>query len=249
MKLMIQLMSLGLVLSLATPAMAVEDAYFQIKKVSVRDVTEKYEGTAVMATPVMANCAAVNANGELLSPMAAPVKGADAELNPLTQLDIYLDQIINLGRKVWNIIEAGRPVVNVKMDVANALPRGLSCWNELSGWQIPQSKVYEVVYENGFGAEVVTFAYRVTFTAGGGMNGKGKYVTNATFMPASLNVSWGFTFNATAEIPSVFNMGTTDNPVAGMQMVMKWSVDTPVTHIEESETFFVSGDNKLVHLE
>lgn len=235
---------LGLVLAASSTAFGFDQAYYQIKKVSVRDVTAKYAHTEVMATPVMANC--TSAKSVELSPMAAPTTSAATSL---ADIGIYLDQIVNMGVKIWNIVEAGKPVVNVKMDVANALPMGLQCWTDLAGWQIPQSKVYEVAYENGFGAEVVTFAFRVTFTAGGNMNGKGKYLTNATFMPASLNVSWGFTFNATAEIPSVFNMGTSEDPVAGMQMVMKWSVDTAFSHIEESETFFVSGDNKLVHLE
>jgi hypothetical protein len=96
---------------------------------------------------------------------------------------------------------------------------------------------------------VVDFAYRVVFTAGGSLNGQGKYITNATIMPADMNVSWGFTFNANAEVPSVFNTGSSGQPVAGMQLLMKWSVDTVMSHIEQAETFYVGGDNTMKHLE
>lgn len=232
------------VVAFSTPALAVDNAYFEIKDVVVSDVTSEYEGTELMNTPVMGHC--TSSSAPVLSPMASDLAEGIGSLN---EASIFLDQVINLGQKVWTLVEAGKPVANVNINVANALPRGLSCWNELAGWQIPQSKVYKIDYINGFGSKVVTFAYRVTFTAGGNYQGKGKYVTHATFMPATLSVAWGFTFNATAEIPSVFNMGTSEDPVAGMQMVMKWSVDTPIKHIEHTETFFVSGDNQLVRLQ
>lgn len=169
-------------------------------------------------------------------------------MDPFEDITVVIDKIVNLGQKIWNLVKQGSPVVNLKMDKANALPMGVKCWSDLAGWEIPNSKSYRVKYENGFGMTVVDFAFRVVYTAGGSYNGKGKYVTNAMFMPANINVQWGFGLNATAEVPQVFNRGTKEDPIAGMQMTLKWDVSTAITHQEQTETFYVGGDNKLVRM-
>lgn len=167
----------------------------------------------------------------------------------LDEANIFLDVIINMGQKIWNIVEAGRPVVNIRTDMANALPQGLFCWAHLSGWTPTQSKVYRVTYENLYGIEVVDFAFRVVYTTGGNLNGKGKYITNTTVIPAMLNVAWGYTFNALTEVPTVFNSGTKEDPVAGMQLNIKWQINTVLLHNEQTEVFYVGGDGALKHLE
>jgi hypothetical protein len=68
-------------------------------------------------------------------------------------------------------------------------------------------------------------------------------------MPADVKVSWGFNLNAQAEVPSVFNTGTKEAPVAGMQMLMKWQVKTVVNDLQQAESFYIGGDNTLKHLE
>lgn len=233
--------ALALTVAMTSPALAVDKAYFQIKKVTVTDVTEQYSQEPVLA--------AMNGlNQDCNSFSVAPLAG-QKDLNPLNAVELILDQIINIGKKIFNVINNGRPVVNLKLDTANALPKGLTCWSDLAGWKIPQSKVYNVQYENGFGMTVVDFSYRVTYTAGGSANGVGKYLTNATFMPANVSVGWGFQFDAAAAIPSVFNTGSKVDPVAGMQMNMEWKVTSPVAYEQGTETYFVSGENKLVEMQ
>ena len=212
------------------------------------DVTEQYAGqtNTLAQVGVFEDC---NSSQKPSSMTAMDVTVPGLGLDPFEQANIIIDKIVNLGKKIWALVETGRPVVNVQSYTANALPTGLQCWSDLSGWQIPQSKVYRVEYENAYGMNVVSFAYRLTFTAGGSLNGQGKYITNATLMPADMNISWGFNFNAQAEVPSVFNTGTKEQPVAGMQMVMKWDVKTVMSHIEQAETFYVGGDNVMKHLE
>lgn len=233
------LSAMVLSLGMASSAFAVNRSYFEIKKVKVTDVTEQYGQSDLMGKQVGLNqdC---NVPGTL-----ANKTGIDA----LDTLDVVLDQIINLGKKIFGIISQGRPVVNLQLDTANALPKGLTCWSDLSGWNIPQSKVYNVQYENGLGMTVVDFSYRVVYTAGGSLDGVGKYITNATFMPANLSVGWGFQFDASAAIPSVFNTGSKAAPVAGMQMNMEWKVTSAVSHEQGTEAYFVSGDNKLVQMQ
>lgn len=244
---MLRFSVLALALVLSTTSFAQDPAYFEIKNVEVKDVTSKYAAYMdLFSQPGMAeDCAA--ATRPLTSVLSD--SGQAPGLNPLDTINVVIDQIINIGKKIWNVVQAGKPVVNLKMDVANALPMGTTCWSDLSGWNMPQSKVYSVNYTNGLGMNVVSFAYRVTFTAGGSVDGVGKYVTNATFMPANVHVAWGYNLEANAAVPSVFNQGTRTAPIAGMQMNMQWRVTTPVIQSDMSETYFVNGENQLVNLE
>jgi hypothetical protein len=151
--------------------------------------------------------------------------------------------IVNIGQKVWDIVQAGKPVVVVKgAPMAFALPRGLTCWNQLDSWQAPKVNSYEVSYKNGFGMEVVKFRFRLQYTYGGGKAGKGKYLANVTVMPAEISVMWGYTFNANVDVQQAVNLGTQDNPLAGLEMNMKWSVSTVLKESENSFHFFVQGD-------
>lgn len=207
-----------------------QNQYFQIKKVVVTDVTDQYPVNSESQPGMDENCNTAN-----------PADVVD-------DVNVIVDKIINLGKKLWSLVELGRPVYNVKTYTANALPQGIKCWSDLSGWNAPQSKVFKISYVNGFDSEVVKYVFRVTSTSGGNYKGVGKYITNATIMTAELEVGWGYTFNAAVEVPSVFNTGTDKSPVAGMQMNVKWSVDTVLNHIEQAETFYISGENKIEHL-
>lgn len=161
---------------------------------------------------------------------------------------IVLDQIINFGKKIWAIVEANKPVVNYKTDRADAMPAGIQTWQNLETWNAPQAKVYRATYKNLFGMTVVDFAFRVLFTSGGSYKGKGQYLTHVTIVPANLNVAWGYNFDAQATIPSVVNNGTQAEPVAGMELLMNWTVKTVMKHHQSTMSFFVRGDGQFTNL-
>jgi hypothetical protein len=150
--------------------------------------------------------------------------------------------VVAMGEKVWQVIEANKPVVNVKTPVVHALPRGLSCWADLEHWHAPQVKSYDVVYKNGFGMEAVKFRFRLQYTYGGGKGEMGRYIANATVMPAELNVLWGFNFDAGVEVEQAVNLGTLDNPMAGLEMNLKWTLKNVFSESQNSFHFFVQGD-------
>lgn len=241
------LVALAITIGMASTASAVDSKYFEIKKVTVTDVTAQYAQSEIMAKQpgFLDDCGTPAAQ---IVPRFASDAASFNPVESLNVVDVVVDQIINIGKKIFAVIAQGKPVVNVKVDTANALPAGLTCWSDLSGWNIPQTKVYNVQYENGFGMTVVDFSYRLTFTAGGSANGVGKYITNATFMPANLSVAWGFSFDANAVVPTVLNTGSRTSPVAGMQMNMAWKVNSLTSHEEGTETYFASGANKLTEL-
>lgn len=168
-----------------------------------------------------------------ITPMAAPETDDDG---------FDWSQIIAIGEKIWKVVEANKPVVTVKTPTVSALPRGVRCWSDLDSWKAAKVKSFEVAYKNGFGMEVVKFRFRLQYTYGGGHNGTGKYLANVTVLPAELNVMWGYTFNANVEVNPAVNVGSSTNPVAGLDINLKWNVETVLMNTQSSFHFFVQGD-------
>lgn len=168
-------------------------------------------------------------------------------LRPLTD-GITLDQIINIGQKIWTIVEKNKPVVNLKIQKAEVLPLGAKDWAELECWQVPESKVFRVSYKNGFGMTAVNIALRVNYTYGGRVNGLGRYLSQVTVLPAELDVIWGFKLDGEVRVATPTNAGTKESPVAGVQMDVNWVITTPLKYSESTESFYVQGDGLFKHL-
>ncbi|MEZ0391855.1 MAG: hypothetical protein ACAH59_06550 [Pseudobdellovibrionaceae bacterium] len=171
-------------------------------------------------------------------------------INAISGTDMIFDQVVNLGKKVWNLIDSGKPVVNLKTDVATALPAGAKCWLDLQLWQEPQSVSYLVSLKNGYGMEVVRFVYRIITLTGGSVDGRGAYIGYATIQPAEVKVAWGFRFNATVTAPTVYNLGTRENPVGGMTLNLNYQIQPilGIAHIEVTEAFRLNGRGELVKM-
>lgn len=178
----------------------------------------------------------------VLDPIKEEVKVA-AEI--VDETGKVVDGIINIGKKIWEIIVSGQPVMNLSMDnSANALPRGVRCWDELSNWQVPAVRSYSQSFKNYFGVEVIRFDFDVVFTYGGDIQGKGLYLTNVQVHPRNVYVGWGFGLDASVDIPSLVNLGTVDQPVAGMQVDVKWLATSPLSKFRQGISVFVQGDGK-----
>lgn len=150
--------------------------------------------------------------------------------------------VIAVGEKIWKIVEANKPVVTIQTPIVHALPRGLSCWLDLDSWKAPQVKAYEILYKNLYGMEVVKFRFRLQYTYGGGKASHGQYLANVTVMPAEVNVVWLYTFDAQIEVEQAVNMGSIENPLAGLGLNLKWTVKTVLKESQNSFHFFVQGD-------
>lgn len=166
----------------------------------------------------------------------------------LNQADIILDQIINMGKKVWDIVQKGQAVMDIKVDVATALPAGVNCWNTLSQWSRPQAKAYRVTYKNGLGMDAIRFQFQVQWLPGGTVEGKGRYVGYASILPTDVYGIWGMKLHARNTIPAVFNVGSSDSPVGAVQMTMNWRVVAPFQKFEQAISFYVDGAGKFEKL-
>ena len=163
----------------------------------------------------------------------------------LSTLDEVLTAIEKIGTRIWKLVEANRPVVHVESKVANALPRNVSCWMDLENWKVPKVYKYNVTYKNLFGAEVVNFTFRVIYTYGASYEGRGKYLSNVSVHPAELDLLWGYTFNSKVEVQRIINLGTKEEPVAGMEMKLIWQVSTPLKDSQQSKIFFITGAGEV----
>jgi hypothetical protein len=159
--------------------------------------------------------------------------------------DIAVDKFINIGKKVWEIVEAGRPVVDLQTDVATALPMTDSgepvCWTEMENWRVPQSQRFAVILKNRLGEEAVHLEYRVIYQVGGSFEGRGRYIAYAAVQPMMVNVNWGWTLLMNAEVLGVANTGTTEDPVPGMTLLVNYRVKTVFQDTPLSKTFFITG--------
>jgi hypothetical protein len=155
-----------------------------------------------------------------------------------------LDQMINLGQKIWKIIADNAPVVDVKTQYATALPKGLSGWNDLAGWHPPVGTIYELTAKNAYGMQMIHLRYQVLRTYGGAYNGKGRYLTAVTVEPLLVEVGWGYHFSMDASVPdtSIVNVGTSADPVAGMMATLNWHISTVIKSSQGQGEYFLQGD-------
>lgn len=183
-------------------------------------------------------------------PKPGGTPGATGTENPFTGVNQgveSLDKIVNLMEKIFGIIEKNQPVVNVTTNYANAVPFGTSHWTQLQGWNRPSTKKYSFSMKNGFGSEVVKVTYQVHYTWNGNFQGKGKFLTGVTVEPLNIVTAWGYKVSLVSEVPdsTIANVGTHEDPVAAMQVQLKWTVHTAVKDITSKAIYYVQGDGVL----
>lgn len=170
------------------------------------------------------------------------------DLSTYVNREIGLDQIINFGEKLWEIVKANEPVLEFNTKSAMAIPKAASSPENLDGWDAPVSKDYQVTYTNYLNMDVVKFHYKVIFTPQGSYNGRGQYLANASVHPVDISVSIGYKFNALVEIGQLLNVGSSGNPVAGMQININWDVNTILKKNKGGDYYFAQGDGELTVL-
>lgn len=159
----------------------------------------------------------------------------------IDKVDLIVDKIINIGQKIWNVVEKGKPVANYASTSANALPENATRWDQLESWNVPKSKVISVVYKNVYGLEVIRFTYRIVLLYGGTVGGVGKYIGYANVEPLEMTTAYMYSFNVKAAVEAVYNMGTKKNPLAGMILNINWTVETVLKKSTMTHTYALDG--------
>jgi hypothetical protein len=162
--------------------------------------------------------------------------------------NVALDQIINLGKKMWSIIESNQPVVNVISDRANAIPFGIQNWEHMQQWQTPISKMFRVTYRNFCGQPDVEFTYRLLYTPGGSVSGRGQYLANIAVIPAELTVNKGLNFNVQVTVGSITNSGTLESPIASAEIHVCWQLKNWAKQTQSCHSFYIRGDGRFENI-
>ena len=158
--------------------------------------------------------------------------------------DIDLGTILNIAKEIWTIIEENQPVLNVKFDYANALPKGLRSSEELDGFSDLQMRAFRTYGVNTYGITVYDVTYTALHRYGGSYQGKGKYLENVTILPQNVEVAWAYTLNLGVAQVSAVNAGTKEAPVASLLMQMDLSVETVIKKSQMHHVFQFRGDSK-----
>ena len=163
----------------------------------------------------------------------------------LDRSNVVLDKIINLGKKVWSVIESGRPKVNVKYQYANALPFGTRA-EDLENFSPLQFRSYRHFGQNFYGATVYDVTYTLVHRYGGEFEGRGAYLENVTILPQEVSVLWGYTVNFTVENVSTVNLGDRENPIASIAMETAFEVKTVMQDLRIRNLYEFRGDDGQV---
>ncbi len=159
-----------------------------------------------------------------------------------------IGNIVNLADQIWSVIDKNKAVVNIKVDYASAVPFGTNHWTQLQGWSKPATKRYSFSAKNMLGAESLKVVYQVHWTYGGNFQGKGKFLTGVTIEPLEVNVPWSHTVDLKAEAPdsTIANVGTSENPIASMQVQLNWTIKPTLGHaVSQKVIYYVQGDGLL----
>ncbi len=152
--------------------------------------------------------------------------------------------IINIGKEVWRIIEANRPVVDIKQSFATAMPGGTTHWSQLTGWSPAAGDVYELEAGNFWGWTVIKVRFQVLRISGGTYGGVGKYLTMVTTEPQLVEVFWGYRFSMEGEVPkeTVLNAGGPGAPLGALTHKLKWRINTAIKEMRGSHVYYMQGD-------
>lgn len=169
----------------------------------------------------------------------------------LGQVILVVDQLLALGKKIWPIIKAGKPVLQTNFaPTISVLPKSENLstndlsFYEMENWSAPTQKSYRVAFKNGWGSEVISFVYTVAFQYNGSYQGSGRYITGLDVRASQISVSWGFEFNADSMLVNIANLGTKEDPIASATVRISYTAQSFLRTIQTSESFHVSGDGQ-----
>ncbi|MGE0173774.1 MAG: hypothetical protein AB7T49_13335 [Oligoflexales bacterium] len=155
---------------------------------------------------------------------------------------IEIGVIINIAKMVWDIIKENRPVANVCIDYANALPKGITDVTQLNGFSQLQFKSYNYQAKNALGV-LADITYTVVHQFGGQYQGKGKFLSTVSIIPSNLHVSWGQNVDFRTTNVAATNVGTETDPIGSIVMETQLEVSSVFSKTHKTQIFQVNGDS------
>ncbi len=181
--------------------------------------------------------------------------------------------LVNAGATAWGVITSGAPSGSYATAYASAIPGFSFNWGNVSGWKGPKEMIYHTVVTNLMGINVIDVKYKISFFYDGsedysgksarldnyvaqatGSSAKeeakvqGRYITNFTVQPVSINIKWGWKYDLSVKMSDPMNIGTKMNPVAYLQASLNWIQSTPFSTNGGTLTYGVDGKGNFKDL-
>ncbi|GAA0815843.1 hypothetical protein [Spirilliplanes yamanashiensis] len=155
------------------------------------------------------------------------------------------DGIANVASAAWHVIESGKPSASLASNTCNAVPAGIADpLHSLTGAQGPNSLVWRLRQENGFGVEVVDISFDLRWEFGARHRGGGAYIPNCYLYVPRCTVLWGFTVDVQVHVHNPTNGGTETAPVARLPLTVSGSVSSLVNTHSVQWDFVLFGDGQ-----
>ena len=101
-------------------------------------------------------------------------------------------ELIALGKEIYAIVEAGKPVVKLESNPVHVLPRTSAGSTieaiDLQGWSMPKVKRFRYEAKNYLNIKPVVIEFMLIFSYGGNHDGVGKYISGAQIKPTFVDV-------------------------------------------------------------
>lgn len=159
---------------------------------------------------------------------------------------VFIDKIVNLGLKLWKVVEKNQAQLHIAHSYANALPKGVDGPEDLDDFSAPVYKSYRMHGENTFGMSTYDVTYTLVHRYHGNFKGKGQYLDSVTVLPHKATAIWGYTVDLNVDKVSAVNVGSKDAPIGSVLMELGFRVGTVMKKSEYHGLYDFRGDTKTV---
>ena len=212
-----------------------KEKYFTIKSRQINEIKKGFLGQDFEES------LSYESLSEVVSPAQIP------SLDPIEQTGkviSFAKDLVALGEDIYKLVIKGKPTNQTTYAPISVVPKinGVAVdVLETESWKAPVKRTYEIIYENLYGMDVVTFRYSVIYSYGGSYEGKGAYLTGIQIIPESVRTLFGYDFTATMKLGGIQNQGTRVSPIAGATLLMEYTVSTVMVAQNQVDTFFITG--------
>lgn len=235
-------LALGLLISLSTMAAYATDLTSDARYLTVNKMTMNLVKKDVLGVELKEKIYQ-RSYSEL--PMLPQEDGKPSRVDQAGKVIGVARDLVALGEDVYNLVIKGKPSIATDYAPISVIPKVNGQPADIldtENWKMPKSVTYELLYENVYGMDVVTFRYSVIYSYGGSYNGKGQYLTAVQIIPEQVSVLFGYDFSAKMKLGGIANHGTRDNPLAGATLLLEHEIRTIVKANLETTAFQVVGN-------
>ncbi|MBS1958373.1 MAG: hypothetical protein JST80_02780 [Bdellovibrionales bacterium] len=213
-----------------------QDPYFEISSIT-NDVQDVYTEALTDETLEFArrDFQAKFAEAQGMQDATTGMNPPSADINPYAIAQILFN--------LWDIVLEGKPVVNLEVKNASALPVAANYnWSQLTGWRPERVVTSNLEVKNLLGMKTIAMHTAIKLMFGGGFKGRGMYIASARVVPSAVKVLNGYNLDVAVAVPSVTNVGREDDPNASIQLDITYKIWTRVKKTQWTDSFIVQGD-------